>query len=107
MTEFFEPELSAWRGRMPLWKVFWGHGVLVSSLLVWIYALANYQDRVVLREVTILVFAAYTVWVLVAIWRCTINANRFWGSIARWLVVAWAGNIAMLLPFLQLDLLLR
>ena len=92
---------------MPLWKVFWGHGVLVSSLLVWIYALANYQDRVVLREVTILVFAAYTVWVLVAIWRCTINANRFWGSIARWLVVAWAGNIAMLLPFLQLDLLLR
>jgi hypothetical protein len=84
MTKFFEPELSAWRGRMPLWKVFWGHGVLVSSLLRYLHRLGACRDLALCRQ-----------------------RQSFLGLLARWLVVAWAGNTAMLVPFLQLDLLLR
>ena len=27
---FFEPEVRAWRGQQPLWKVFWVYGVVLS-----------------------------------------------------------------------------
>lgn len=107
LADFLEPEARAWRGDMPLWKVFWGYGVLASSLLIWFYALAVFEDRPVWREAIMLVFAFYTVWLLVSIWRCAANARPFWGILARWLVVAWAGNTAMLVPFLHLDLLLN
>ena len=35
------------------------------------------------------------------------RADPFWGVPARWLTVAWAGNTALVLLFLQLDLLIR
>ena len=61
--------------------------------------------RVVLS--LLLAFAAYTAWILVAVWRCAANAPPFWGALARWLTVAWAANAALLIGFLEIDLLAR
>jgi hypothetical protein len=104
---FFEPEVRAWRGVAPLGKVFWGYGVLVSSILIFLYVRALYEDRVAIQQVLLLCSAGYAVWVLVAVWRCADNAQPFWGLLARWLTVAWAANTAMVLVFLQLDLVSR
>lgn len=104
---YVAPELRAWRGEAPLWKVFWGYGVCVSAVLVLLYVLAMYQGRVFMQQVLLLCFAAYTVWIILSVWRCSANAHPFWGLLARWLTVAWAGNATMVLVFLQLDLVMR
>lgn len=88
-------------------KVFWGYGVFVSSVFIFLCVCAIYGDRIMLQEVMQLSFAAYTVWILIAIWRCAANAHPFWGLLARWLTVAWAGNTALVFFFLQLDMLTR
>ncbi len=54
-----------------------------------------------------LLSAAYTVWILVAIWRSAPNAGPFWATVARMLTVAWALNAAFVLLFLQTELVLR
>jgi hypothetical protein len=41
----------------------------------------------------------------VAIWRWAENSSEVWGTLARFLTVAWAGNTILLLTFLQADLL--
>ena len=41
LRRFFESELRAWYGLMPLWKVFWGYGVLASLVMIGLYALAG------------------------------------------------------------------
>jgi hypothetical protein len=103
---FFEPEVRAWRGQQPLWKVFWVYGVAASSVIVALYASAIYAGQRSLQQVLLLVFSAYTVWILVSVWRCADNAReRVWGLFARMLTVAWAGNAAMVVLFLELDLL--
>ena len=33
--------------------------------------------------------------------------EKFWGLLARLLTVAWAGNVIMVLAFLQLDLVAK
>ena len=107
LAVFFEPEIRAWRGAAPLWKVFWGYGVLASAVLIFLYVRAVYQDRVVVQQALLVCSACYAVWVLVSVWRCAKNAPPFWGLLARWLTVAWAANTAMVLAFLQLDLVIR
>jgi len=49
----------------------------------------------------------YTVWIIVGIWRCSSNAAPFWGGLARLLSVAWTLNTALVLIFLQIDLLVN
>ncbi len=107
IAALFAPELRAWRGAAPLWKVFWGYGVCISAIFVLLHVQAMYQGRVVMQQVMLLCFAAYTVWIIVSVWRCAANAEPFWGLLARWLTVAWAGNTALVLCFLQLDLVTR
>jgi hypothetical protein len=104
---FFAPERRAWRGEAPLPLVFWGYGVIASACLAGLYAAAVFGQRLVQQQVLLIVFAAYTAWILVAVWRCAARADPFWGVPARWLTVAWAGNTALVLLFLQLDLLIR
>jgi hypothetical protein len=101
----FAAELDAWHGRQPLWRVFWGYGVLASCVLAILYVLAMQQGRVVIQQVLLILLVAYTGWVLVAIWRCANNSSAAWGLLARGLTVAWAGNAILLLAFLQADLL--
>ncbi len=105
LIAFFETEMRSWRGAEPLWKVFWVYGVLVSSVLGLFYALAMYEDRIVLQQVLLACFATYTVWILVSVWRCSDNTEEpLWGLLAQRLTVVWAGNAIMLLIFLQLGL---
>lgn len=107
LAAFFAPELRAWRGEAPLGKVFWLYGVCVSATFVVFYALAIDQDRLATQQLMLWCFAGYTIWILVSVWRCAATARSFWGLVARWLTVAWAGNAALLVAFLQFDLLVR
>jgi hypothetical protein len=70
---FFAPELRAWRGEQPLWKVFWVYGVAVTGALIALYVFGFYLDRVALRQVLLPCFAGYTAWILVSVWRSAHN----------------------------------
>jgi hypothetical protein len=108
VADFFDTEIRAWRGEEPLGKVFWGYGVAISSLLAVLYGAALYAGRAGLQEFLLLCFAGYSVWVLVSIWRCVENTRQaLWGVLARQLTVIWAGNVLMLLLFLETDVMAR
>jgi hypothetical protein len=53
-----------------------------------------------------LLLAAYTVWIVVSVWRCAFNVeNPMYGHMARALTVAWAINALLILGFLELEFL--
>jgi hypothetical protein len=105
-TQFFAPELRAWRGQQPLWKVFWLYGVAASSVLIAVYLFGFLVERVALRQVVVLCFAPYTAWILVSVWRCSHNTReQFWGLLARLLTVAWAFNTIMIVVFVEMNLI--
>ena len=105
-AEFFTPELRAWRGQQPLWKVFWLYGVATSSVLIAIYVFAFYVERVALRQILVLCFAGYTAWILVSVWRCANNAReQFWSLLARFLTIAWACNTIIIIVFVEMNLI--
>lgn len=106
LSRFFAAERRAWRGEMELWRVFWGYGVLASLVLIALFATAMNLGEKLLQQALILTFAAYTVWILVAIWRCAPNALPYWGNLARRLTLAWALNAGLVLTFLEIDLVL-
>ena len=106
-ADFFATEIRAGRGEERLWKVFWIYGVVVSSGVVGVYIAAFDDAHVLLRQILLPCFAAYTAWILVSVWRCADNTNeRFWGTLARFLTVAWAGNAALIVLFLQINLII-
>jgi hypothetical protein len=102
LRAFFSTEIRAWHGEEPLWKVFWVYGVLVSVGSALLYLLAMEDKRVAMQQALLIGISAYTVWILVAIWRCAERSP--WGALARGLTVAWAANTILLLAFLQVDL---
>jgi hypothetical protein len=107
-AEFFTAEIRAWHGEEPLWKVFWVYGVATSVTIVALYVVAFYDGYMALRQVLLPCFAAYTAWILVSVWRCASNTNEeLWGTLARFLTVAWAGNTILVLTFLQINLLIK
>ncbi len=103
----FGPQIAAWRGQAPLAHVFWGQGVFVSVALILVYVDALYRHDQITEQVMLTLFQVYSIWVLVAIWRCAANAKPPWGVIARLLTIAWAVNTMLIAGFLQLDLLFR
>lgn len=102
---FLATPLDAWRGRASLSTVFWGYGVLLSSALAAAFVAALYGDQAGAQQVLLFVFAAYTAWVLVSVWRCAEGASHPWGTVARLLTVTWAANAVLVGGFLQLRLL--
>ena len=105
-TVFSTPAIRSWRGEQPLWKVFWVYGVAISVTIIALYVVAFYDGHRALRQVLLPCFAAYTVWILVSVWRSAGNTEeKRWGTLARFLTVAWAGNTILVLIFLQLNLL--
>lgn len=106
VARFLAPEIRAWRGQEPLWKVFWLYGVATSSLMIAIYVFAFVVERVALRQILVICFAPYTAWTLVSVWRCANNAReQFWGMLARFLTVAWAFNTIIILVFVEINLI--
>jgi hypothetical protein len=102
LRALFSTELRAWHGAEPLGKVFWGYGVLASTTFALIYLLAMDEKRIAMQQALLIVLFAYTVWILVAIWRCA--GASIWSGLARRLTIAWAGNTILVLTFLQMDL---
>ena len=97
-----------WRGRGPLWKVYWLYGVLGSTVLALILFLLMQRGAIdsVWLQIVLLLLAAYTVWIVVSVWRCASNVeNPLYGQMARALTVAWAINALMVLVFLELHFL--
>lgn len=101
-----DPFLRAWRGQAPLGRVFWLYGVAASWAMILSY-LAVFADAPAgTRQVVLLAFAAYTAWVLVAVWRCSDVHRSLFDLLARALTIAWAFNAALVLLALELQLLL-
>lgn len=101
----FEPEMRAWQGRLPLARVFWVYGVLASVGISALYLQAAEARRWGLQQGLLMGLAAYTVWILVAVWRCAELAPPGWRFLARGLTIAWAFNMALVATFLELDLI--
>ncbi len=99
------PEIRAWRGEQPLWKVFWVYGVAASCAIAALYFGAMAAGHTLLRQFLLVVLAAYTSWIVVSVWRCADNTTEhIWGTLARFLTVAWAANALLVVTFLELDL---
>ena len=107
LSFFFAPELRAWRGQISLPVAFWSYGVATSLALGLLHATAFSLGQMAFQQALIFISAAYTIWILVAIWRCASGSVRFWGVLARWLTVAWGLNTAFVLFFLQIELMLK
>ena len=103
LRAFFSTELRAWHGAEPLWKVFWGYGVFASAVLALLYLLAINEQRVGAQQALLIFMLAYTIWILVSIWRCAAGSD--WGGLARGLTIAWASNTILVVTFLQMDLI--
>jgi len=105
MSEFFF--VRYWSGRGNLWRVFWICGVLLSSLAIglitWAYS-AGWFSHLQLK-MAVLVLFAYTIWILVSVWRCAARrGDDYYAILARWLTVAWALNAIFVGGFVLLDL---
>ena len=110
MTTISDTLQAYWQGNGALGKVFWLWGVVGSWILAGIFLAAASGIGISwgLYIVTAIVMSAYTVWILVSVWRCAENAaEERWGILARALTVFWALNVLLVGAFLGLDLLAR
>ncbi len=97
-----------WRGHGPLWKVYWLYGVFGSFVLalILLFLMRSGAIASVWFQVVLLLLAAYTVWIVVSVWRCAFNVeNPMYGHMARALTVAWAINALLLLGSLEVQFL--
>jgi len=98
-----------WRGEGSLSRVFWLYGVIFSSLAIALVAWAASAGRLSEEALVAAIFVlfAYTVWILVSVWRCAARCgdDSFYGILARWLTVAWAINAILVGGFILLDVL--
>lgn len=107
MNEIFL--IRYWKGEGSLSRVFWLYGVICSTLAIglvaWVAATGRLSEEALVAA--ILVLFAYTVWILVSVWRCAARRGDgdFYGIMARWLTVAWAINAILVGGFVLLDLL--
>ena len=99
LLRVFEPEVRAWYGLEPLWKVFWGYGVLASAVIIALYAVATIERRAAMQQLLLMFFAGYTIWILVSVWRCAATSMPIWQTLARSLTVAWAVNAVLVIFF--------
>jgi hypothetical protein len=105
LARLFQREIRAWQGNARLSTVFWRYGVLTSSILVLLYATTVFLHQLIAEQILLILFALYTIWILVAMWRCSVATDSLWSLLARFLTVAWAANVALILLFRQLELL--
>ncbi len=97
-----------WRGHGPLWKAYWLYGVVGSNVLALTLFLLMERSALgsVWFELVLLLLAAYTIWIVVSVWRCAFNVEKsMYGHMARALTVAWAINALLVLGFLELEFL--
>ncbi len=81
--------------------------MFVSVALILVYIDALYRHDEITEQVMLTLFQLYSMWVLVAIWRCAACATPPWNTVARLVTIAWAVNTMLVAGFLQLDLIFR
>ncbi len=102
-----------WRGRGPLWRVYWIYGVLASTIgALVVLALARSGQVGTWGALgLILIGFVYTAWVLVSVWRCAFNMGpaplgidrEALGWLARVLTIGWAVTVLGLsIPVIQI-----
>lgn len=97
-----------WKGRGPLWRIFWLYGVLFSLVLSGVYAAALRAGDAWAQQVLLPILFVYTLWIVVSVWRCAPNTRReLHTHLARGLTVAWAINAVLVLGALQFELVAR
>ena len=106
LARLVAPELRAFRGEAPLAQVFWLYGVAASLWIIALNVLVISEGNWKLVQALILLDLGYTGWILVAIWRCSANVSLLWGTLARWLTVAWGLNTMFVLLFVEIELVL-
>ena len=77
----------AWRGEERAWVVFWLYWVLPELPLKFVDDSIFDEVNLIFRITFALVFIAYLVWVLVAMWRCQKNAKSRWALFMRPIVI--------------------
>lgn len=102
---FFASPSQVWNGQALLPVAFWGYGVFVSALLISGFIAALYNNTLWLQQTLLVVTLAYTLWVLVGIWRSPPSETSVWWLVARALTVAWVVNTVLVTGFLQLNIL--
>ncbi len=107
LERFFANEIDAWRGDADLARVFWVNGVLTSAVLMVLYATTIYLQQRIAEQLLLILLAAYTIWIVVSIWRCAAPSETFWATLARYLTIFWALNSGLVLFFRELDLLAK
>lgn len=105
-ARFFAEEIRAWQGSARLARVFWFHGVLGGSMLAILLGTTIAAGQRVAEQGLLFLAGAYTTWLLVSIWRCAEASASAWGDLARFLTIAWGVNVALVLGFLQIDILI-
>jgi hypothetical protein len=106
------PLLRYWHGRGRLAPLYWGWGVAGSVVLALLVAGPPLLGLAGLGWALagIALGAAYTVWILVSIWRCAENietpaplgiSREALAWMARWLTIGWAINAAGMSVLLQ------
>lgn len=90
---------QAFRGQLPLWRVFWiGHALGYFVFSVLIALVAGALDTDIFIKPALLIFIALSVY---AIYKCSINVEKqMWGKLARlytllWLLVFIVGAITI------------
>ena len=107
LSRVFASEIRAWHGQVPLAVVFWQKGVLASSVLIVLYATTVIQGQLIAEQALLILMGLYTAFILISIWRSALAAEPLWGLLARLLTIAWAANVAMILLFRELSLLIQ
>jgi hypothetical protein len=87
--------------------VFWLWGVAGSWVLAGLFLAGVVTVGVswALYWIAAVITIAYTVWILVSVWRCAEGASDQWRLIAPMLTVAWALNVFFVGLFLGFELL--
>jgi len=104
---------EGWRGEKELWKVFWIYGALliilakVANVVIWLYSDINFDRPTALQYLTMLALQiSYSIWFLVATWRCAFNTiHRFWGYVARVVVILFI--LLFVLTYYQIRVVLN
>ena len=93
---------SFWRGKQPLWKVFWLIGGGLSGVGSLFTYFANAKGFPLITWIIMgIIFVQVQIWWMVSVWRCCKNTNKkIWAILAK--IVVLASGINMLVNIVLL-----
>ena len=85
--------VASWRGQERLYKVFWVYGFAIHLVFFAVGVAAGYLGAPAILLPLVPLYLAYSVWLLVSMWRCAGNVDwSGWTYLARiWVGIACVG----------------